>query len=348
MREVIETGKTIEEAIEKACASLGLPREEVSIEVLETPRRKLFSSVPAKVKATASEEEDFSFADLMKEPLEEAAPEPKEKEAGAPVVERPAPAAEKPKEKPAKKERPAKKEERPAAEETPAESEKAVAAAAFVKEVAGAMGLSQVDVRAVKRGEATVVRVDGEGVSPLIGRRGETMEALSYLTGLVANRAGGDYEKISLDVGGYRSKREDDLAQLARRVGTRVAKTGRSHTFEPMNPYERRIIHSVIGGIEGARSESFGEGAGRHIVVSCTDPSIARNDENPHKGSRRSGRGGKGRGERSRAPRRELQDRPPVEIGEKRPEATRPGKGPDEELLEKLSGEAALYGKIEL
>lgn len=347
MRDIIETGKTIEEAIEKACASLGLSREEVSIEVLETPRKKLFGSVPAKVRATAEgEEEPFSFEGLMEKASAPEAPRAKTAAPEAPKEKAPAPQRDAAEPSPAQKEAPAQA----------AQSEKAAAAAAFVQEVAFAMGLEETTVTAVKRGEATVIRVDGKDVAPLIGRRGETMEALSYLTGLVANRTGGDYEKVSLDVGGYRSKREEDLAQLARRVGVRVAKTGRSHTFEPMNPYERRIIHSVIGEIEGVKSESHGEGASRHIVVSCTDPSIAfdgpeKSDRAPRpprqRGERRPN-GQKGGGRKEHGPRPELKDRPAVQIGEKRTDAARPGKGPDEELLEKLSGEAALYGKIEL
>ncbi|MEG2769307.1 MAG: R3H domain-containing nucleic acid-binding protein [Oscillospiraceae bacterium] len=132
------------------------------------------------------------------------------------------------------------------------------------------MGIENVLITAVKQGESTILKVDGKNVGALIGRRGETMEALSYLTGLVANRAGGDYEKISLDVGGYRSKREQDLVELAKRIGEKVAATGRSHMLEPMNPYERRIIHSTISEMENVKSESTGEGADRRIVISCT------------------------------------------------------------------------------
>ena len=93
----------------------------------------------------------------------------------------------------------------------------------------------------------------------LIGRRGETMESLSYLASLVANRLEGDYIKLGLDVAGYRDKRESDLTALAQRIGAKVRKTGRSFAMEPMNPYERRIIHSAISKMEGVRSESKGE-----------------------------------------------------------------------------------------
>ncbi|MEG0804011.1 MAG: R3H domain-containing nucleic acid-binding protein, partial [Pygmaiobacter sp.] len=159
-------------------------------------------------------------------------------------------------------------------------------------------------ISAVKQGEATIVRVEGEKVGALIGRRGETMEALSYLAGLVANRTGGDYEKIGLDVAGYRSKREQDLALLAKRIGSRVQKTGRSQMLEPMNPYERRIIHSVIGEMENLSSESTGEGANRRVVVRSTAAGATdggegeqrplRSNNNRSRGTR-GGRGGSSR-----------------------------------------------------
>lgn len=98
------------------------------------------------------------------------------------------------------------------------------------------------------------------------------MESLSYLASLVANRLEGDYIKLGLDVAGYRDKRENDLTVLAQRIGNKVRKTGRSFAMEPMNPYERRIIHSAIGKMEGVRSESKGEGRDRRVVIYSTAP----------------------------------------------------------------------------
>ena len=98
------------------------------------------------------------------------------------------------------------------------------------------------------------------------------MESLSYLASLVANRLEGDYIKLGLDVAGYRDKRESDLTALAQRIGAKVRKTGRSFAMEPMNPYERRIIHSAISKMEGVRSESKGEGRDRRVVIYSTAP----------------------------------------------------------------------------
>ena len=145
-----------------------------------------------------------------------------------------------------------------------------------------------------QKGEATIIRLDGEKLGALIGRRGETMESLSYLASLVANRLEGDYIKLGLDVAGYRDKRESDLTALAQRIGAKVRKTGRSFAMEPMNPYERRIIHSAIGKMEGVRSESKGEGRDRRVVIYSTAPDAQT--ENTY-GERR-GRGGRPNGRR--------------------------------------------------
>ena len=156
------------------------------------------------------------------------------------------------------------------------------------------MGVENVTFSAVQKGEATIIRLDGEKLGALIGRRGETMESLSYLASLVANRLEGDYIKLGLDVAGYRDKRESDLTALAQRIGAKVRKTGRSFAMEPMNPYERRIIHSAISKMEGVRSESKGEGRDRRVVIYSTAPDAQT--ENTY-GERRP-RGGRGNGRR--------------------------------------------------
>ncbi len=152
------------------------------------------------------------------------------------------------------------------------ENAKVKAAVDYLREVIALMGVENVTFSAVQKGEATIIRLDGEKLGALIGRRGETMESLSYLASLVANRLEGDYIKLGLDVAGYRDKRESDLTALAQRIGAKVRKTGRSFAMEPMNPYERRIIHSAISKMEGVRSESKGEGRDRRVVIYSTAP----------------------------------------------------------------------------
>ena len=192
------------------------------------------------------------------------------------------------------------------------ENAKVKAAVDYLREVITLMGVENVTFSAVQKGEATIIRLDGEKLGALIGRRGETMESLSYLASLVANRLEGDYIKLGLDVAGYRDKRESDLTALAQRIGTKVRKTGRSFAMEPMNPYERRIIHSAISKMEGVRSESKGEGRDRRVVIYSTAPDAQTENtygERRGRGGNRNGRrpGGNSnggyRGNRSGAPR---------------------------------------------
>ena len=274
------TGKTVDEARAKACALLGVQAEDmnVSYEVLEMPQKTGFLGLkltPARVRVSVEE------PDAPKTPEAPAAEAP----AAAPVeekVEAPAaPAAE----ETAPAEEPKAEEAAPAAEAAPAEeaeevevpinieeNSKVKAAVEYLQEVITRMGVNDVTFSAVQKGEATIIRLDGEKLGALIGRRGETMESLSYLASLVANRLEGDYIKLGLDVAGYRDKRESDLTALAQRIGAKVRKTGRSFAMEPMNPYERRIIHSAIGKMEGVRSESKGEGRDRRVVIYSTAP----------------------------------------------------------------------------
>ena len=275
------TGKTVDEARAKACALLGVQAEDlnVSYEVLEMPQKTGFLGLkltPAKVRVSV-EEPDAPKAPEAPAAAEAPAPAPVEEKVEAPA----APAAE----EAAPAEEPKAEEAAPAAEAAPAEeaeevevpinieeNSKVKAAVEYLQEVITRMGVNDVTFSAVQKGEATIIRLDGEKLGALIGRRGETMESLSYLASLVANRLEGDYIKLGLDVAGYRDKRENDLTVLAQRIGTKVRKTGRSFAMEPMNPYERRIIHSAIGKMEGVRSESKGEGRDRRVVIYSTAP----------------------------------------------------------------------------
>lgn len=291
MREVIMTGKTVEEATAAALAEIGLAEDEVTVEVIDLPQKKLFRTIPAKVKVT-------SDADVQE--AEDAALRAAEKEEAAAVAaksEKPAKSA-----KPAKSEKPAKPVETaiaPAAASKKAEAArkpdvdfiekpidlaenlKAREAVEYLCDICAKMGAADLSITAVSQGEAIILKVDGEGAGNLIGHRGEVMEALSYLTSLVANRTGGDYVKVGLDINNYRSKRESNLTALAKRIGAKVAQTGRSHTLEPMNPYERRIIHSAIGEVEGVKSESTGEGTNRRVVISSTGANAQAGSERP-------------------------------------------------------------------
>ena len=296
------TGKTVDEARAKACALLGVQADDlnVSYEVLEMPQKTGFlglKTTPAKVRVSV-EEPDAPAAPVVEEkvepevkPVVEEAPaeEPKAEEpAAAPVAEEAAPVEE--------TAAPAAEGEEPEVPINIEENAKVKAAVDYLKEVIALMGVENVTFSAVQKGEATIIRLDGEKLGALIGRRGETMESLSYLASLVANRLEGDYIKLGLDVAGYRDKRESDLTALAQRIGAKVRKTGRSFAMEPMNPYERRIIHSAIGKMEGVRSESKGEGRDRRVVIYSTDPNAVAESANARPRGPRGGRDRNGNG----------------------------------------------------
>ena len=314
------TGKTVDEARAKACALLGVQADDlnVSYEVLEMPQKTGFlglKTTPAKVRVSV-EEPDVPAAPVVEEkvepevkPVAEETPaeEPKAEEpAAAPVAEETAPVEE--------AADPAAEGEEPEVPINIEENAKVKAAVDYLKEVIALMGVENVTFSAVQKGEATIIRLDGEKLGALIGRRGETMESLSYLASLVANRLEGDYIKLGLDVAGYRDKRESDLTALAQRIGAKVRKTGRSFAMEPMNPYERRIIHSAIGKMEGVRSESKGEGRDRRVVIYSTAPDAQTDntygERRPRGNGRRPGgnrnggfRGGRGSSSRNGGPR---------------------------------------------
>ena len=334
------TGKTVDEARAKACALLGVQADDlnVSYEVLEMPQKTGFlglKTTPAKVCVSVEEPDAPAAPAAAPAPAAEAAPvQETAPEVPAAPVEEPAAPVEAPA---AEVEQPAAEQAAPADaaaadEETEVpivieENAKVKAAVEYLQEVIAKMGVENVTFSAVQKGEATIIRLDGEHLGALIGRRGETMESLSYLASLVANRLEGDYIMLGLDVAGYRDKRESDLTALAQRIGAKVRKTGRSFAMEPMNPYERRIIHSAISKMEGVRSESKGEGRDRRVVIYSTAPDAQtentygerrgrggnRNGRRPggnrnggYRGERRSENGGRNggyRGNRSGAPR---------------------------------------------
>jgi len=301
------TGKTVDEARTKACALLGVQADDlnVSYEVLEMPQKTGFlglKTTPAKVCVSVEEPDAPAAPAAAPAPAAEAAPvQETAPEVPAAPVEEPAAPVEAPA---AEVEQPAAEQAAPAAaaaadEETEVpivieENAKVKAAVEYLQGVIAKMGVENVTFSAVQKGEATIIRLDGEHLGALIGRRGETMESLSYLASLVANRLEGDYIKLGLDVAGYRDKRESDLTALAQRIGAKVRKTGRSFAMEPMNPYERRIIHSAISKMEGVRSESKGEGRDRRVVIYSTAPDAQT--ENTYGERRpRGGRPGNGR-----------------------------------------------------
>ena len=298
MRSIEMSAKTVEAALQAACDALGVDRDDINVsyEVLEFPARKLFKTIPAKV--------------LVKVEEPEAAPAPVAEEKPAEVSTKPAEVVEISDETAPAIEKAVVEEMVEDAELAPvAEDEVEIpldiaaaprlqAAVDYLTPIFNLMGVENFTFSAVKKGAATILKVSGEHMGALIGRRGETMESLSYLASLVVNRMEGPYVKLGLDVGGYRNKREDDLSALAKRIADRVIRTGCYYEMEPMNPYERHIIHTAIAEIDGVRSESKGEGPARHVVLYSTDPDACNLPDRDNARNQRGGRREGGRGQR--------------------------------------------------
>ena len=296
MRSMEMSAKTVEAAVQAACEALGVDRDDINVsyEVLEFPTRKLFKTIPAKVLVKVEEPEAA--------PVEETKP--------AEVSTKPAEVVEISDETAPELQKEVVEEMVEEAELAPVPGEdvevpldidadpRLQAAVDYLTPIFNLMGVENFTFTAVRKGAATILKVSGEHMGALIGRRGETMESLSYLASLVVNRMEGPYVKLGLDVGGYRNKREDDLSALAKRIADRVIRTGCYYEMEPMNPYERHIIHTAIADIEGVRSESKGEGPARHVVLYSTDPNASNLPDRDNARNQRGGRRDGGRGPR--------------------------------------------------
>ena len=271
MREFIEvTGKTEDEAVAKALAQLGLDRDDVSVEILERAKSGFLGlgSCPAKVRV--------SYGEDTAEEAEPQAPQVPEE-----AAEAPAPKQEKKQEKSTER-RPEKKKEPKQAKapvkETPApqvlqdlgeevNDEKAVAIRTFLSGLLEQMETpAQVRVYLPEKGRYKVI-LEGENLGALIGRRGETLDAIQQLTSYAVNRSASGRVRVQLDAEGYREKREQSLQHLARKVAGKVTKYRRSVTLEPMNAYERHVIHTALQDVPGVTTYSTGTEPNRRVIV---------------------------------------------------------------------------------
>ena len=180
----------------------------------------------------------------------------------------------------------------------------------YLMQILDGMGM-KATANAREEGDDIIIDLDcGDDYGIVIGRRGETLDAIQYLTRLVVNRGSEDYKRVSINIGDYREKREKTLIALAHKNAAKVAKYGRNITLEPMNPFERRIIHTAVQDVEGVTSHSVGSDADRRVVISLKE---GVKPTNPSKGGRYSkggynkGRGGynKGRSKGNRSAREE-------------------------------------------
>jgi len=269
IKEAIGVAASVDDARKMAVENLHAPIDaDVKVEILTFPKKKvlgLFGGADAKVRAYyddgAEEKKEAPKAE------KKSAPAPQKKEAPAKKANEKKPQPKKEVKKEAPKKEAVKKETAPAVDFSaiePVEND----ATEYLKSILVGMGFTDVGVTAREAEEDVYFEITcGEDYGNIIGRRGETLDALQYLTRLFVNRANDNNKRVALNVGDYRARREETLRALAKRQAQRVLKYGRSSSLEPMNPYERRIIHTAIQEIEGVTSHSVGEGDRRRVVV---------------------------------------------------------------------------------
>ncbi len=335
IRQYTATGATVDEAIANACKELGVSPDEVRPEILRFPKKGFlgFGKVKAEVRVSIETEDE------PKKPVKKPAPAPKAKapqSSAEKKPEQPAPKQEKAAEPPRKEEKPAPEmkpqqevPEAPAKEQTEELRAKMEAAEAYLRDIFEKMGVTDLSVRMEPLENRNVmIHLDGESIGTVIGKRGETLDAIQYLVSLAANRSEGEYVRFTINAGNYREKREETLKALAQRMAKKALKTGRPVALEPMNPYERRIIHAVVTDIDGVFSKSTGEEPNRKVVIK---PSSRRNS------------GSKGRPGRSSRP-----NHKPAPAAEGQAPETAPVPAPAKEEKVVLDDNVKLYSKIEL
>lgn len=231
MMKVVVTGKTVEDAVEQGLSRLGTSREHVSVTVLEQPSKGFLGFIGAR-------KAKIELTLLPESAVDEAATEASSSMQYAPAI-----AAE------------------PASDIDPYEE-----AVRFVRETAVGMGL-EVELKLRHGKGESVLDISGTDLGMLIGRRGQTLDALQYLTNIVANRYAAHYVKIVLDVENFRLRRQQTLENLAERLAVQVIQTGKEIILEPMPSNERKIIHATLQRYAGVRTFSKGDEPHRRVII---------------------------------------------------------------------------------
>lgn len=406
IQETIATGRDVNAAIDNGCQELGINREEdiFDFEIIAREKKGFLGlkTYPAKVRVFRELPDPKPVREEKPAPApqKEQKPRPPREEAAAPEQPKEPPREPKTEKEPRRESRPPRekkpREPRPPKEQNPAPEKperepqeprppkveveptdnvraRVERSAAYVERILRIMGIEDVKVNPKYYEDNVCLQLTGTGLGVIIGRRGETLDSIQYLSSLVANRGEGDYIRINIDSGNYREKRERTLEALARKLANTAVRTGKSTTLEPMNPYERRVIHGAVSRVKGATSSSVGVDPNRRVVISAVDaPPPRRSGEGggrsgggrgPRReggrGPRREDRRDGGRGPRPsrasgseapRAPRPKLDDGPaPERVYTPKPEAPAPAPKlveftqEEREVTEKTS----LYGKIE-
>ena len=319
-KEIIKEAATVEEALAAAASELGVEVSTLQSETVQQPQKKVLGLFGGQPAIVKA------WIDVTEE------------------------------KKPKKTKRSEKKADKPAA---PADfAEAADRAKNYLAGILGAMGAADADIEVETTESGVILRLDGERLGFVIGRRGDTLDALQHLTSLVANRGHEGYCRVTIDIGNYRERREESLSGMAIRHANRAAKTGRKTSLEAMNPYERRIVHTAVQKVEGATSWSVGKEPNRHVIIGPSDDNPMK--DAPQGGNRRNRRGrGNGGGNNQNAPKREKRVDPyviPVKPREVRAFVSRQNPLPDADGVtppEKTfssveNSDVKLYGRIDL
>ena len=315
IKEAIGTGTSVEEAKAAAMVSLGISDyDDFSVEVLQTPTKKvlgLFGGSPAKVKVS------IEVPDPKPEKKQNK-PNNNKKNAQKPQKVEPK-KVEKTEKVEAPKETVKKEEELPLVP-TNLYGE----TAEYIKSIVMSLGMTECSITEMSNEDEIYFELDcGDDYGIIIGKRGETLDAIQYLARMIANKGSKSYKRVSINVGNYRAKREETLKILARKTAAKAVRQGRNISLEPMNPYERRIIHTAVQEVEGATSHSIGSDLDRRVVIS------------PVEGAKNNGSSRNRGGNYNRGGRREKK------------EAYKPEISPDRAPKSDIDG-ASLYGKVEI
>ena len=294
MKETIGTGKNVDAAVEAALAELGVGRDNVEIEVLEMPKEKvlgLFGGTDAKVKVTVIEKEEEETASPRRRRNRRGRGSRREDE-------RPAAAREE--------------------DDAPVDIDKGeplgTAAEDYLQKILTLMGIEDFVITARKgqsaRGENTLfVYIEGPALGPVIGKKGETLDALQHLANLINRKDDSTPSRVVVDAGDYRYKREAYLTRTAQGAIYRAIRDTRNVALEPMNAYERRFVHTLVQEAEGVSSKSVGEEPYRKVIISADGaPEYEEREDRRNRGGRRGDR----RNDRRRGERRGS-DRPVYE-----------------------------------
>lgn len=335
-KEIVQTGKTVEEALASACLLLQCDMEDCDFEILDLPKKSFFGLkfTPAKVRVSMEVEEPV--VEVKKE-APKATVKPSQQQKTEPSV--------KPKENSVSNSTPRtpQKELKQDKHVAPVQMNPQLQEGLdYLETMVQGVGVES-EISVLFHDDGVLFSIEGEKLGSLIGRRGETLDALQYLTSLVVNRNKENFIRVSVDCGGYRANRKEALVQLAQRTAQRVLDTNISKKLEPMSSSERRIIHATISEIDGVQSTSVGTEPYRCVMIKTPTSKTREGGNrknssrgNDHSRSRRTGN----REDRNRPAKSSDSQKSSVE------ETSTISKTPPEE--NKALPDAPLYGKIEL